>query len=695
MAPVLSSTVSAPPPGIRSAVTYPSSSLPGTTTWDALVGQTRLALSAGCAVVMCFTVVDSRVLGADAGLLLLLALRLGLVIAALVIGWSTLGPPAPERLRFRLTLWQAGLVLQHVATAWLWPVELASHVAALSILLLVYLLFPSTPRQSLALGLALTAIHLMPQFGNGAWPQMEVLLAGLAANATGYAARVRELQWRALAAAIDAAEARTAAALVERDRLATDLDQTREGRRAELAALLRGLPTPMVVLEADGRETGRSAGADDILSGLPAEAVGRWLRDLPAMGTVEQVLTPAAGPSRTLVARIATVTVGDRPLRMVALAEATRLRSTESALAEARRAVELTERRGVADQAELAHELRTPLNGIFGFVQILDDTPLTPDQRDHVRRIMASAEDMLRAIDAHLGVRPSSGSATPAQAKQALSVLLVEDDEVSALLARTLLERDGHRVTLATNGRDAVAAAAKGGFDIILMDIRLPGFGGPAATRRIRALPDPVAAAVPIVAMTANVLPSQTARYKAAGMQTALAKPVDRDRLRAVLAEVVGKRAEPPPEQTGTPASTGAGTARPDLLDRPTLDGHLGVLGPGRLAHVIESFLRAAPATLATVREAMADRDLNALAKSAHKLGSGALTVGLRPLGALCRETERLAEAGDDAGAIAGARDLDATFGPSVEALQHYLRTLVSTGADGPAMLQPTSTPSL
>lgn len=673
----------------RRSVTSADAEQPGLTTWDALVGQARLALVGGCAVLMCLTIVDSRVLAPDIGLIAVLGLRIGLALAGLAIGWTTCGAPAPGRLRRQLLWWQAGLVLQHVATVWLWPMGLASHVAALATLLLVYFLFPSTPRRSLALGLSLTALHLLPLMWDFVAPPAEILLAGLAANAVGYAARLREREWRALAGAIDAAEGRMAAAIAERDRERALLDAIRQTHRTELMALLRALPTPLIVLDQGGGEIGRSAGAADLLSDIPADMVAALLGALPQAGTVERVVTPPAGHARTLVATVNGVSLGGRALRLVALAEATRLRSTESALAEARRAAELTVSRDRRDQAELAHDLRTPLNGIFGFTQLLQDTPLSDGQRDHVARIMASAEDMLRAIDVHLGVAPQEAPPPATRPAQGLSVLLVEDDEVSGLLARTLLERDGHSVTLATNGRDAVAQAAKGGFDVVLMDIRLPVFGGPAATRRIRALRDKAAAAVPIVAMTANVLPSQMERYRAAGMQAAVAKPVDRDRLRAVLAEVMAGRAGALAE-AGFPAAAPppAVPAEPAALDRSVLDGHLAVLGPQRLAHVVESFLRAAPATLSAIRDAMADHDLTALAKAAHKLGSGALTVGLAPLGALCRETERLAVAGDDGAALDRAAALERAFAPAVAALEAYLR-------DRAPGRQTTSAPSL
>jgi len=252
-----------------------------------------------------------------------------------------------------------------------------------------------------------------------------------------------------------------------------------------------------------------------------------------------------------------------------------------------------------------------------------------------------------------------------------LSVLLVEDDDVSRLLVRTLLERDGHEVTEAHDGEEAVDYAAEGGFDLVLMDIRLPGMGGVAATRRIRELPDAAAAAVPVVAMTAALDADRVDRYRAAGMAYAVPKPVERDRLRALLAEISGAPA--PAADAGAPAVPGDSGG---LMDRGVLDGHLRLLGSVRVAGIADSFLAAAPETVARIREAAEAGDLHALARSAHKLGSGALTVGLPRLSELAYAVERHGDAGEGDAALDRARDLLECFGRSAEALSAYRAAL-------------------
>jgi CheY-like chemotaxis protein len=120
-----------------------------------------------------------------------------------------------------------------------------------------------------------------------------------------------------------------------------------------------------------------------------------------------------------------------------------------------------------------------------------------------------------------------------------LSILVAEDNEINALLARALLTRLGHRPTLATSGGAAfesylAARAAGAPYDLVLMDVHMPDVDGIEATRRIRAA-EADQARVPIVALTADALAEDRDACIAAGMDGFLVKPLDRDRLAATL----------------------------------------------------------------------------------------------------------------------------------------------------------------
>jgi CheY-like chemotaxis protein len=130
------------------------------------------------------------------------------------------------------------------------------------------------------------------------------------------------------------------------------------------------------------------------------------------------------------------------------------------------------------------------------------------------------------------------------------NILLAEDNPVNQRLASTLLQRQGHRVTLANNGEEAVCAWQKGDFDLILMDMMMPQVDGIQATHRIRELEvqaTPPIPRTPIIAMTANVMDGDRERCLAAGMDDYVSKPIAVHALREALARVAIQRAPSPP----------------------------------------------------------------------------------------------------------------------------------------------------
>ena len=139
-------------------------------------------------------------------------------------------------------------------------------------------------------------------------------------------------------------------------------------------------------------------------------------------------------------------------------------------------------------------------------------------------------------------------SVAPANAKQSgLAILIAEDNEINALLARSLLTRLGHRPTVATSGDAAVdawlsARAAGEPYDLVLMDVHMPGSDGIEATQRIRAA-ETNGVRTPIVALTANALDEDRDACVAAGMDGFLTKPLDRERLTTALASAAGAKA--------------------------------------------------------------------------------------------------------------------------------------------------------
>ena len=119
-----------------------------------------------------------------------------------------------------------------------------------------------------------------------------------------------------------------------------------------------------------------------------------------------------------------------------------------------------------------------------------------------------------------------------------LNLLLVEDNELNAEIAETLLSDEGANLTVAEDGLQAVRMfqeKPEGYFDAILMDIIMPVIDGLTATNSIRSLNHPDAKKIPIIAMTANAFVEDMRKTKEAGMNEHLTKPVDGEKLLQVL----------------------------------------------------------------------------------------------------------------------------------------------------------------
>jgi CheY-like chemotaxis protein len=121
---------------------------------------------------------------------------------------------------------------------------------------------------------------------------------------------------------------------------------------------------------------------------------------------------------------------------------------------------------------------------------------------------------------------------------QPLRVLLVEDDAINRLAGSALLRQQGCEVITAVDGYEALQRFHDGLFDVVLMDVRMPGIDGLETTRRLREIV-PHGATVPVIALTADVTQENIERCHAVGMQQVLSKPIHMDRLREVLSAVV------------------------------------------------------------------------------------------------------------------------------------------------------------
>ncbi|MDE1149251.1 MAG: ATP-binding protein [Azospirillaceae bacterium] len=228
-------------------------------------------------------------------------------------------------------------------------------------------------------------------------------------------------------------------------------------------------------------------------------------------------------------------------------------------------------------------------------------------------------------------VAVASGEAVPEL--PALAVLVVEDVTANQVVLDALLRTRGHRVTLVADGAAAVRVVARGRFDLVLMDMQLPGIDGLEAARRIRALPDATRAAVPIVATTANGDVADAARCQAAGMDGFVTKPI---RPEALLDAMRGAWAA----RGGTvwPEEPAGDTA---LLDTRQMESVAQAIGRRDLPEFITITVQTLVETAERFLDMANGGDITAAGHAAHTLCGVAANVGLAALSADARRAQQ------------------------------------------------------
>ncbi|MCB9989756.1 MAG: response regulator [Rhodospirillales bacterium] len=134
--------------------------------------------------------------------------------------------------------------------------------------------------------------------------------------------------------------------------------------------------------------------------------------------------------------------------------------------------------------------------------------------------------------------RAAASGAIQSKPAQALKILIVEDNEINQKLMKELVDRMGHETQVAGSGEEALEIIAGHDFDMVLMDIELPGLSGMGTTKAIRASDNPDKARLPVIAMTGNVRDEDVRQCYAANMNGHLAKPIDPKRLKEQISKV-------------------------------------------------------------------------------------------------------------------------------------------------------------
>jgi PAS domain S-box-containing protein len=232
-------------------------------------------------------------------------------------------------------------------------------------------------------------------------------------------------------------------------------------------------------------------------------------------------------------------------------------------------------------------------------------------------------------------------------------VLVAEDNDVNQLVALGWLDAFGYTADVATNGAEAVAMATTTAYDLVLMDLQMPGTDGFTATRAIRDA-ETGGRRVPIIAMTASAVDGERDKCLAAGMDDFLTKPVDGEKLEAVLRAHVLDAADAA-DSAGSAGSADSADSEPlpELLDMrrlTELDG-MGERAVALVDRAVRNFVEGFAGTMQALRAAVGSADAGEVRQLTHKLRGSALTLGVMRVAGIAQELEELADLGTVEGA--------------------------------------------
>jgi two-component system, sensor histidine kinase and response regulator len=262
------------------------------------------------------------------------------------------------------------------------------------------------------------------------------------------------------------------------------------------------------------------------------------------------------------------------------------------------------------------------------------------------------------------GISTSTTSKLPPAARTEsipLRVLLAEDNAVNQMLAVHLLEKRGHSVKVANNGREALDALECGTYDLVLMDVQMPEMDGIEATMALREREGVTGSHQPVVALTALVIKGDKEKCLAAGMDGYLSKPIRQHELDEILESYAIKKRPAMPEkenpEKGKPdhpepySSSKAPETREDVRARFSLNEAelMDRIGGDLefLSELTEVFRLEYPRQLSAARKAAADRNGVALNKAGHALRGALANLAATDPAALAASIELIGVTGD------------------------------------------------
>jgi CheY-like chemotaxis protein len=257
-----------------------------------------------------------------------------------------------------------------------------------------------------------------------------------------------------------------------------------------------------------------------------------------------------------------------------------------------------------------------------------------------------------------------------------MNVLLVEDIPANQMITATLLRREGHRVDIAESGAASIRMMRRQAYDLVFMDLLMPGMSGYDAARQIRALPAPAGNA-PIVALTATTAPEDRARCLAAGMDDLLGKPVRPQEMYATMQRLAFRPLAVRRPVVVVPAAEAM--APPSaVLDAERLSDLGRSLPAVTLLTLVDQCLDEMRGRMPALRDALASGNANDIETAAHALAGMAGSYGLAAMNRRLRRIMDAARNGDVVAAEEAAMRMEGDLAAAGEAIRMHLRARVA-----------------
>ena len=265
-------------------------------------------------------------------------------------------------------------------------------------------------------------------------------------------------------------------------------------------------------------------------------------------------------------------------------------------------------------------------------------------------------------------------------------ILVAEDNVVNQRVAKGVLDKHGHTVVLAGNGREAVNAVATQRFDLVLMDVQMPEMDGLEATRMIRGMEAITGGHTPIVAMTAFAMKGDEQRCLDAGMDAYLSKPVRAAQLLGTIERLLasadegearanvqrGGRAVDRSSMVAAREAQWSAPVSEALAAQIDLPALLVQVENDRdlLAELVELFLQSSPRLLEEAQAGLARGDWQTVERASHALKGAMQNIAAVPAAQAAAALEEAGRTGDAARAAASLARLKFKFAELVEALE-------------------------